>query len=142
MKVNPKEKTILQALATKHGMNISKYIRKCSIADRAIEEINQALKESDSTGQNFEVIQEDLATKKIADAKSVTLTLTESEADELDRLAREAGVSRNAFTKYRVFNNTKQVNIDLKLDFEGIEELKEMVEAYTRTNRNMLLWMN
>ena len=141
MKVTPKEKTILQALATKHGMNISEYIRKCSIADRAIEEINQALKESDSTGQNFEVIQEDLATRKIADAKSVTLTLTESEANELDRLAREAGVSRNAFTKYRVFN-TKQVNIDLKLDFEGIEELKEMVEAYTRTNRNMLLWMN
>ena len=137
MKVTPKEKAILQALATKQHMNISEYIRKCAIAERSVEEIKEALKPNDSNGQSLEVKKDDLIVRKLSDSKSVTLTLSEKEAEELDRLANEAGVSRTAFARYRVFN-TKQVNIDLNLDFEGIEELKGMVEAYTRTNRNML----
>lgn len=137
MKVTPKEKAILQALATKQHMNISEYIRKFSIADQSVEEIKEAIKTNNQSGQDFEVKEDDLTVRKLSDSKSVTLTLSEKEAVELDRLANEAGVSRTAFARYRVFN-TKQVNIDLNLDYESIEELKELIEAYTRTNRNML----
>lgn len=137
MKVTPKEKAILQALATKQHMNISEYIRKCSIADQSVEEIKEAIKTNNQSGQDFEVKEDDLTVRKLSDSKSVTLTLSEKEAEELDRLANESGVPRTVFARYRVFN-TKQVNIDLNLDYEGIEELKELIEAYTRTNRNLL----
>lgn len=134
MRMSKVEKSVLNALAKKENLTLSDFIRKCVYSQHSVEEINGILADLKEFAR---VSEKDLNFPTLSDKKSIVISLSKEQMEEIDRLAEETGVSKVALARYRILN-TKQVNIDLNLDFEGIEELKELIEAYTRTNRNML----
>lgn len=137
LKVAPTEKLVLQALANKEDLTISEYIRKHSVADRDIEDINEALSELNTEDMVRKITEEDLVIGKRSDNKSLTVTLSPEELEEIDLLAKEAGVPRTAFARNRVLYGKQTIN-EIELNFEGIDELIGMVDDYNQTLRNLL----
>ena len=134
MRMSKVEKSVLNALAKKENLTLSDFIRKCVYSLHSVEEINGILADLKEFAR---VSEKDLNFPTLSDKKSIVITLSKEQMEEIDRLAEEAGVPKVAFVRNRVINGS-QTFIDIKVDYEGIKELEEKIDTFIRTNRNLI----